>query len=131
MSRILEALNQVEESRDRDEAPEAGILGVQLTAKQQVAIRALLRTSTVEEAAAAAGIPDRTLRRWLSRPGFVAGYYAAGRLEIESSLRRLEKATEAAAAVLEQTREILRGLRESAKQRTGLSGSDGENGDTD
>lgn len=106
MNRISEALSRIDEVPSGDSPS-----GVQLTELQRMAIRALLRTSTVAQAAELAGVPERTLQRWLSRPGFVSEYYAAGRAEIEESRRRLEHATGITLVALGKAREILRTVR--------------------
>ncbi len=112
MSRIWDALQKVEKLRDVEEVASSALPnGIRLTDKQRLAIRALLRTSTVEEAAAAADVTEVTLRRWLARPAFVAEYYRAGRNEIEESMRRLDSATETAMAVLEQAHELMDAVR--------------------
>jgi hypothetical protein len=50
-----------------------------LTPKQGQAIDALLREPTLARAAAAAGVNDRTLRRWLVEPAFRSALLAARR----------------------------------------------------
>lgn len=108
MSRIWDALRKVEQLRDVNEVAAIALPDhIRLTEKQSLAIRALLRTSTLEEAALAAEVTEVTLRRWLGRPGFVAEYYRAGRCEIEESMRRLDAATESAVAVLEKARDLM------------------------
>jgi transposase-like protein len=119
MSRIWDALQKVEDLREAvpGQAPvdeeQTG-----LTVTQRTAIQALLRTATIAEAAQAVGVTDRTLRRWLARPGFVAAYYAAGRAEIETSLQRLGHSTETALAVLAEARELLQGVRDRTARRS-------------
>ncbi len=128
MSRIWEALQKVEKARDEEvEAVVPVEVGrMRLTPKQQVAVQALLRTSTLEEAAVAAEVTEMTLRRWLGRPGFVAEYYAAGRAEIERSMQRLDRATETAAAVLAQANRLLGGVRERAELASNGAKTEGE-----
>ncbi len=119
MSRILEALQSAEVSREDGTDPPGLEPGrIRLTVKQRVAIRALLRTPTVEEAAIAAGVTERTLRRWLGRPGFVAEYYATGRVEIETAAARVEVATKSALAALGEARDLLQAVRDRATRRT-------------
>ena len=50
-----------------------------LTPRQGQAVEAMLREPTVARAAAAAGVNERTLRRWLAEPGFRAALLAARR----------------------------------------------------
>jgi len=118
MSRIWDALQKVEELRDAADLPRLTLTGrLRLTPKQRVAIHALLRTATIEEAAAAAGVTETTLHRWLGKPGFVSEYYLAGRREIEDAMMRLDTATGTALSVLEQAREILTAVRRRAGAR--------------
>ncbi len=109
MSKIWDALQKVEELRDLGGGAGAVVLPerIRLTPKQRVAIQALLRTATLEDAAEAAGVSEMTLRRWLGRPGFVAEYYYAGRRDIEEAMARLDAATQTAMDVLEQARDLL------------------------
>ncbi len=117
MSRIWDALQKVEKLRDVESVAATALPDrMRLTDKQRVAIRALLRTSTIGEAASAAEVTEVTLRRWLSRPAFVAEYYTAGREEIESSMRRLDAATETAMGVLEQARDLMEAVRIRAER---------------
>lgn len=55
-------------------APEPG-----LTPRQEAAISALLSQPTIEKAAAAAGVGERTLYRWLREPAFRSAYHQARR----------------------------------------------------
>jgi len=109
MSKIWDALQKVEDLRDLGGGAGAVVVPerIRLTPKQRVAIQALLRTATLEEAAEAAGVSQMTLRRWLGRPGFVAEYYYAGRRDIEEAMARLDSATQTAMEVLEQARDLL------------------------
>ena len=50
-----------------------------LTPRQGQAVEALLREANVSRAAAAAGVNERTLRRWLEEAGFRAAWMAARR----------------------------------------------------
>ena len=50
-----------------------------LTARQEGAIAALLVQPTIEKAAQAAGVGERTLFRWLKEPAFAAAYREARR----------------------------------------------------
>lgn len=125
MSRIWDALQKVEKLRDVEGVVSLALPDrIRLTVKQRIAIRALLRTSTIEEAAAAAQVTDVTLRRWLSRPAFVAEYYRAGREEIEESMRRLDVATDSAIAVLEQARDLIEAVRVRAERSVGEASQD-------
>ena len=127
MSRIWDALKKVEKLRDveglpPDSIPEILQDSIRLTPKQRVAIQALLRTPTMADAAAAAGVNEMTLRRWLGKPGFVAAYYEAGRAEIDEAMRRLDSATDTAVAVLAQARELLTSVRARADRALAANG---------
>ena len=50
-----------------------------LTPRQSQAVEALLREANVSRAAAAAGVNERTLRRWLEEPGFRSAWMSARR----------------------------------------------------
>lgn len=67
--------------------------GNNLSRKQELAIAALLNCKTVKAAAVKAGITDRTLRTWLTRPAFLAAYRAARRAIVEIAVARLQRAT--------------------------------------
>ncbi len=64
--------------------------GEKLTRKQDGAIAALLSAPTVAAAATAAGIGERTLRRWLRDSAFVAAYRDARRKVVEAAVARLQ-----------------------------------------
>lgn len=91
MSKIWDALQKVEENREGEPGgtPTELPYRVQLTPKQVSAVRALLASDSLGEAAEASGVKERTLQRWLEQPGFVAAYYAAGRAQLAQSLQRL------------------------------------------
>jgi hypothetical protein len=62
--------------------------------EQQRALAALLAGETVQRAAAAAGVSDRTVRRWREQPAFVEALEAAQRelhAEVTARLRALTK----------------------------------------
>jgi hypothetical protein len=62
----------------------------QLSHYQEQAIPALLSTSTITEAAAVAGVGERTLKRWLAEDAeFVSQYRAVRRQIVEASVSRL------------------------------------------
>lgn len=119
MSRIWDALQKVEDQREGPVAHRPiGQEPLRLSVIQRTAIEALLRTESIAEAAQAANITEKTLRRWLGRPDFVAQYYAAGRAEIESSLQRLDSATETALAILAEARDVLQGVRDRMARKS-------------
>lgn len=61
----------------------------QITPQQQRAIACLLAAKSVADAAKSAGVPLRTLFRWLSQDAFVTALRAAERELIATAARRL------------------------------------------
>jgi hypothetical protein len=74
--------------------------GDKLTAKQELAIAALLSEATVEQAATKAGIGYRTLKDWLRRPDFSAAYGAARRDVLRQAVKLLGQLTQSAVLAL-------------------------------
>ena len=70
------------------------------TAKQEAAIAALLTEPTYARAAAAAGITEGTLYRWLNQPVFRAAFRQARRELVEAGVGRLQAATSHAVEAL-------------------------------
>ena len=60
-----------------------------LTPKQEAAVRALLTSKNVGEAAAAVGVSERTLYRWLTDPAFRAALSVAEGDLLDAATRRL------------------------------------------
>jgi len=101
MSKIWDALQKVEQNRDGDPVTPVQVVGrIGLTQKQLVAVRALLETDAMTKAAELSGVTERTLRKWLEQPGFVAAYYDAGRAQWAQSVQRLRALTGDAVEVL-------------------------------
>jgi hypothetical protein len=67
--------------------------GEGLTPKQEQAISALLAQPSIDRAAAACKVNERTLRRWLREPAFLAEYRAARKQIVEMSLALLQRVT--------------------------------------
>ena len=63
----------------------------QVTPKQQQAIAALLQHSSIKKAAAACGVAEKTLRRWLRLPDFLAAWRAARQRTFEAAVAELER----------------------------------------
>jgi phage terminase small subunit len=63
-----------------------------VTEKQHRAIAALLTTRTAQEAAANAGVGQRTLYRWMSDTDFRAAYAAASHQRLAETVGRLRAA---------------------------------------
>jgi transposase-like protein len=64
--------------------------------KMYQAIAALLKHSTVEEAARAVGIAPNTLSKWMKVPEFMAAFREAIHMDYSQSMSRLRQATPAA-----------------------------------
>src|SRR5688572_30334872 len=75
--------------------------GPRMTHRQQAVIAALLTEQTQEAAAAKAGVPARTVRRWLQDPAFEAAYRSARREVLERTVARLLSLTGQALEALE------------------------------
>jgi hypothetical protein len=75
--------------------------GQKLGRKQEQSIAALLSHGTIEAAATAVGIAEKTLRRWMKDPGFRAEYRTARRQALEQATAQLQQLTSAAAGALQ------------------------------
>jgi hypothetical protein len=82
--------------RKRDDAP--GENG--LTPRQEAAVVALLEHRTIKAAAAAAEVPESTLRRWLREVDFGDAYRAARRRVYEANVNALARVGRLAVARL-------------------------------
>ena len=71
-----------------------------LGGKREAAILALLTARSIEDAARTAGVPPRTLHRWLLEPMFDAAYRKARRNAFAQATARLQQATGAAVSTL-------------------------------
>jgi hypothetical protein len=71
-----------------------------LSARQDLAIAALLAHPTIPAAAESIGVSESTLRRWLRDAEFKAAYRAARRQVVEQSIAALQAATTEAVATL-------------------------------
>ena len=67
--------------------------GSKLPRKKELAIAALLDHPTVESAAAAVGVNEKTLRGWMSEPDFRDTYRQARRQLVEGAVGRIQAAT--------------------------------------
>jgi len=76
--------------------------GGKLGRKQEAAIAGLLAHSTLAEAAAAAGIAERTLKNWLQLPEFQKAYAVARQDLLSRTVGRLLATCEKAVATLER-----------------------------
>jgi hypothetical protein len=67
--------------------------GEKLSRKQEQAVAALLTEASIGDAARAAGVGDKTLRRWLALPAFAAAYRRTRRELLETAVGRIQAAT--------------------------------------
>jgi transposase-like protein len=74
-----------------------------LTAKQRRMIACLLTAASVQAAAKAAGVGERTAYRWMRQPEFMAELDAATKDAIAQTVRRLASLSVAATGVLGAT----------------------------
>ncbi len=73
-----------------------------LTRKQELAVASLLSTSTIKDAAKAAGVSEVTLWRWLQDADFSTHYRAARRQVVERAVSELQAATGEAVEALKR-----------------------------
>ena len=78
-----------------DDAPLNGV-----TPRQDKAVEALLHEPTIGRAAAAAGVGERTLRRWLKKPVFRAAVLAARREAFSQAIGLTQRYAPVAVATL-------------------------------
>ena len=71
-----------------------------LTPKEETTIQALLSHATLKQAAAAAGISDATLWRWLRKDHFRKAYLEARRSVVQQSFSRFQQLAADAPAVV-------------------------------
>jgi transposase-like protein len=74
--------------------------GAKLGSKKEAAILAMLTTRSIEEAARLAGVPPRTLYRWLKEHEFDAAYRKAKRTAFGQATARLHQGAGAAATTM-------------------------------
>src|SRR5262245_2780794 len=67
--------------------------GEKLSRTRERAIASLLTANSIEAAATAAGVSERSLRGWLKQPEFKAAYRVARRKLIEMAIGRIQAAT--------------------------------------
>jgi len=72
-----------------------------LTARQRVALVALLEAPTVAAASEATKIHPRSLHRWLADPTFAEAFRAASRRRLDRSVARMRTASERALNTLQ------------------------------
>ena len=74
--------------------------GAKFGRKKEDAILALLSNRSIEEAARAVGVAEKTLRRWMREPDFDAAYRAAKRVTFGQGIARLHFLSSAAVSTL-------------------------------
>jgi hypothetical protein len=67
--------------------------GTKINRKGEAVIAALLTQPTHAAAAAAAGVSEATVQRWLRDPAFAAAYRLARRSVVETAIGQLQQAT--------------------------------------
>ena len=76
--------------------------GSKLDRRREAAVAALLSHGSLGQAAAACGLSERTLRRWLGEPAFAAEFRARRREIVEHATAVLQQFTGRAVATLGQ-----------------------------
>jgi len=74
--------------------------GEKLTRRKEAAIAALLQEPTVAKAAAAAGVSEATLSRWMRQAEFAQAYCQARRDTVSAAVARLQQASSTAVDAL-------------------------------
>jgi hypothetical protein len=72
----------------------------QLTGRQAAVLAALIEAPSVRAAAATCKVSERTIRRWLAEPAFLAAYRAARRQVVEEAVALIQRVAGAAVAAL-------------------------------
>lgn len=85
-----------------DVGPEAssGVHVVNLSPAQEIAVRVLVATGSTAQAATAADVTERSVRRWLADAAFRGAYRAAGRAAASEAVSALLAAQGEAVAAL-------------------------------
>jgi len=71
-----------------------------LTAKQERALLALIKTGSPSQAAVMAGVGEASIHRWLQQPEFVSQYRAARRNIVDGTVSQLPTDSRQAAGIL-------------------------------
>jgi transposase-like protein len=74
--------------------------GDDLNPNQELAIMALLSSTSLQSVARAAGVDRRTLFRWLQEPNFVRAYRAARRECVAQAIAQVQREASGAVSVL-------------------------------
>lgn len=117
MSRIWDAMKQAERERELHVVPDD--LGQRpLSNRQLSALSALADCPTVGEASRRCGISERTLRRWLAEPRFMATYRRVSFARCGEAVASLQAASVDAVRVL---REALNSTSAAVRVRAAVS----------
>ena len=76
-----------------------------LTAKQEIAIAGLIAHNIIKDAAAASGVSEVSLWRWMKQPEFKKAYMEARWNAVQQAITTLQHSTSIAAAVLHKIAE--------------------------
>src|SRR6202042_639101 len=74
--------------------------GAKFERKMEAAITALLARPSIEDAARVAGVAEKTLRRWMREPPFIAEDLQARRAGASQAIARLQQGMGAAAITM-------------------------------
>jgi hypothetical protein len=74
--------------------------GAKFGRKMELAIAALVTRPNIEDAARAAGVGEKTLRRWMREPEFNAEYLRARREGVHQAVARMQQATGVAGTII-------------------------------
>jgi hypothetical protein len=74
--------------------------GAKFGRKMEAAIAALLARPSIEDAARVAGVAEKTLRRWMREPQFIAQYLQARRDSVSQAIARVQQGMGAAAITM-------------------------------
>ena len=88
-----------------------------LSTKQRSAIEALLRGDTYQQAAAAVGINEKTLKRWRSEPLFSSTLQNESRTAVGDASRRLTASMDTAVTTIVEIMEGIGGYQKSSGVR--------------
>ena len=101
MSRIWDAMKQAERERELHVVPD-DLAQQPLSKRQMSALDALVDCPTMAEASARSGISERTLRRWLAEPRFMAVFRRMTFARCGEAVVALQAASTDAVRVLRQ-----------------------------
>ena len=96
------SVNAAERPQKSADASDLGGHGAKSAAVRERAILALLSERTIGQAAAKAGVHERTLRRWSEDEAFQAEYAAARQAAFQVGMNRIQTLTALAVDTLEE-----------------------------